>query len=185
MSTHAPRPWVVEEQETVLDCGIFTVERRLSRLEGGEKEATFYALQSKDWVNVVPVTVEGQLILVEQFRHGTGRVSLETPAGLVEADESPIDAALRELREEAGYSGRARILGAVDANPAFLTNRFSTVVVEEAVLSDPTAWDEHEELRVHLVPVGELPALLRGGKIRNAYSVLALSWFLLGYGPAA
>jgi len=60
-----------------------------------------------------------------------------------------------------------------------MTNRFTAVLAEDAVLTDPTAWDEHEELQLHLVPLAELPQLLRSGAIRNSYTVLALCWFLL------
>jgi hypothetical protein len=60
-----------------------------------------------------------------------------------------------------------------------MTNRFTAVLAEDAVQTDPTAWDEHEELEPYLIPLAELPDLLKSDKIRNTYSVLPLCWYLL------
>ncbi|WP_026369324.1 NUDIX hydrolase [Kallotenue papyrolyticum] len=172
--------WQVETSEIVFDARIFKVRRQRSRLAGNGRRAEFYVLDSPDWVNVVPVTPEGKILLVAQFRHGTGTISLETPGGLVDAGESPLDAAARELREETGYTARTlRILGATDANPAFMNNRFTAVLAEDVTQTDPTAWDEHEELEPRLVDRAELEALLRRGLIRNTFTVLPLLWYLL------
>ena len=172
--------WEIEHSEPVVDARIFTLRRDRSRVPGSSKTGTFSVLESPDWVNVVPVTSDGNLVLVSQFRHGTSSISLETPGGLIEPGESPLAAGARELREETGYTApRWRQLGESDANPAFMNNRFTAVLAEDAVLTDPTAWDEHEELQPHLVPLSELPVLLRRGAIRNSYTVLALCWYLL------
>lgn len=172
--------WEIEHSELVADAKIFKLRRDVSRVSGTAKTGTFSVVESPDWVNVVPVTAGGLVVMVSQFRHGTSSISLETPGGLVDGDESPFDAAARELREETGYTAaRFRHLGETDANPAFMTNRFTAVLAEDAVLTDPTAWDEHEELQPHLVPLAELPSLLRSGAIRNSYTVLALCWLLL------
>jgi ADP-ribose pyrophosphatase len=176
---HIPT-WQIEHSEMLLDARIFKVRRDRSTTPDGKRSGTFYVLDSPDWVSIVPVTTDGKVILVAQYRHGTGTISIETPAGLIEAGETPEAAAVRELREETGYTAqRWRTLGETDANPAFMSNRFTAVLAEDATLTDPTAWDEHEELALQLVPVGELPRLLRSGAIRNTYSVLPLCWYLL------
>jgi ADP-ribose pyrophosphatase len=172
--------WQTDRSEPVVDCRIFTVRHDFSHIPGSDRKGDFYVLESRDWVNILPITNDGKVLLVAQYRHGSGTFSLETPGGIVEAGESPEAAAARELREETGYTARSfRVLGQTDANPAFMTNRFTAVLAEGAEQTDPTAWDEHEELEPCLVALDELPELLKNGKIRNTYSVLPLCWYLL------
>jgi ADP-ribose pyrophosphatase len=172
--------WQIERSDILLDARIFKVRHDWSRVPDTGRTGDFFVLESPDWVSIVPITSDGKLLLVAQYRHGTGTISLETPAGLIDAGETPEAAAARELREETGYTAQTfRMLGETNANPAFMTNRFTAVLAENAVQTDPTAWDEHEELTLHLVPLEDLPRLLRSGAIRNTYSVLPLCWYLL------
>jgi len=148
-------------------------------LANSERTADFYVLDSPPWVTIVPITTNNEVLMIAQYRHGTGTISLETPAGLIEAGEDVLQAAARELREETGYTAeRFRVLTETDANPAFMNNRFTAVLAEGATLTDPTTWDEHEEIEPVLVPLAEIPDLLRSGKIRNTYCVLPLCWYL-------
>ena len=99
-------------------------------------------LDCPDWVNIIPLTDDGQVVLIRQFRHGTQSVTLEVPGGVVEADESPEAAAVRELAEETGYvPERVKSLGFVSPNPAIQGNRSYTSWPKAAVLPpypDPT-----------------------------------------------
>jgi len=135
-----------------------------------------------DWVNVVAVTAKGQVVLVRQFRHGTGQTTLEIPGGAVDPeDRSPLAAAKRELREETGYAARRwRRIGVVDPNPAFQTNSCTTFLAEGAFPAGDADPDEGEELEVVLVSPGRLGALVRRGTIRHALVIAALHWWRIG-----
>ena len=174
------RPWTVERSEELLDCRIFKVKRETARPPRGGRTTGFYVLDSPDWVSVVPITADGNVVCIRQYRHGSRHVALETPAGLVEAGEPIEVTAARELREETGYSATSfTVLGRTYANPAFMTNHLNIVLAEGVTLTDPTAWDEHEEIEVHLVPVADIPGLLLRGEIENTTSALSLSLYLL------
>src|SRR4051794_24039673 len=78
-------------------------ERDCSRRTGQVHD--FYVLHLADVVSVVALTPDRRMILVEQFRAGSGRDSLETPGGLLGPGEDPLEAGARELLEETGYAG--------------------------------------------------------------------------------
>src|SRR5690606_28506074 len=118
---------MIQRWETVAsrvrgDYEVFRVreDRCRSPLTGAEHP--FYIIEASDWVNVIPVTPEGQIVCVEQYRHGTDEVSLEIPGGIIDpGDASPAHAARREMVEETGYDADAIVpLGSVAPNPAIL-----------------------------------------------------------------
>jgi 8-oxo-dGTP pyrophosphatase MutT (NUDIX family) len=145
------------------------------------REHEFIVLDAVNWVNVVAVTPDQQMVLVEQYRHGSDTVELEIPGGIMDAqDASPVAAGCRELREETGYEGeRARIIGQVFANPAIMTNTCFTVLAENCRLAGPVQFDSGEDLATRLVPVAEVPGLVASGKIRHSLIVAALYYYQL------
>jgi ADP-ribose pyrophosphatase len=135
----------------------------------------FVVAHAPDWVNVVAVTPDGRIVLVNQFRFGVNQLSLEIPGGVIEAGEDPLVVGVRELREETGYGGgRARILGSVYPNPAIQDNRCHYVLVEDAVPVGPMQWDPDEEIQVSTAPVDEVLGWARSGRIMHSLSVAAL-----------
>src|ERR1700677_1331710 len=107
------RPWKKISSKALEDYRIFSMrsDTKLSPRTGKEHE--FYVFDCVDWVNVIAVTPEKQLVMVEQYRHGSDTVELEIPGGMMDAGETdPVVTAVRELREETGYAGEhARLLG--------------------------------------------------------------------------
>ena len=91
-----PRRWTPLETELLQECAVFTVSRTRTRSpkDGGLHD--FYRIDSNDWVNIVPVTPAGEVVMIRQYRHGLRDVTLEIPGGMVDPGESPADAAARE-----------------------------------------------------------------------------------------
>jgi ADP-ribose pyrophosphatase len=138
-----------------------------------------YVIDCANWVNVIALTPERQLVMIEQYRHGSIAVELEIPGGMMDADDaSPLAAGLRELREETGYEGdHARILGEILPNPAIMSNTCYTVLVENCRCVHPVQFDHGEDLVTRLVPATEVPQLVAAGKIRHSLVVVALYYF--------
>jgi 8-oxo-dGTP pyrophosphatase MutT (NUDIX family) len=137
-----------------------------------------------DVVNVVALTPDRRVILVEQFRAGSGRDSLETPGGLLDPGEDPLEAGARELLEETGYAGDPpQVLGTVWSNPALLTSRMTTLLITGARPVAAPRLDPGEELRVELVSARAIPQMIRGGRIDHALVVQGLLMWLVSEVP--
>lgn len=176
-----PKPWPLLRTEVIGDFRIFGLRRDFKQSPRTGAEHDFYVLDCPGWVNVVALTPDRQMVFVEQFRHGTNTVELEIPGGVMDPhDADPVATGVRELREETGYQGRnARLLNHVAANPAILSNRCSTVLIEDCVERGPVDFDQGEDLVTRLVPVAEVPALVAAGRIQHSLVVVALYFFAL------
>jgi 8-oxo-dGTP pyrophosphatase MutT (NUDIX family) len=169
---------VRESERTLISTRILDLrsERFRHPVRGSERD--FVVIHAPDWVNVVAVTTDKRIVLVRQFRFGIDALSLEIPGGVIEEGEDPVAAGIRELSEETGYGGGSvRLLGSVNPNPAIQDNRCHFVLVEDAVPTDPTKWDDDEEIQVSTAPIAEALALARSGGITHALSVAALMLF--------
>jgi len=173
------QPWTTIRSRLIGDFRVFQLRADLRKSPRTGTEHEFYILESVSWVNVVALTPDQNLVMVEQYRHGTNTIELEIPGGMVDPhDRSPLEAGLRELREETGYEGEeSEIIGEVFANPAILTNSCFTVLVKNCQLKHELQLDHGEDVSVRLVPVAELPGLVAKGKIKHSIIVAALYYF--------
>jgi len=182
-STEIPAPWSVMDSEELFDCRIFSLLRRRMRREQPAAEADFYQLRSPDWVNIVALTDDDELVLVEQFRHGVERLTLEIAGGMVDPGETPRQAAERELREETGYVAREwRQIGRIDPNPAIQDNCCHTFLALGAEPREEPSFDSTEQCRVVLAPWRDTPRLVAEGEITHALVVVALHFETLRRG---
>lgn len=169
--------WTFLRSRAASDHRIFRVRHDDYRFEPTGVERDFVVLECPDWVNVVPLTDEGRVVLVRQYRHGIREVTLEIPGGLIDDGESPPEAALRELREETGYVPRTvEPLGRVHPNPAIQGNWNYCYLAEGCRLEAEIQPDPFEDLEVVLVPGAEIPGLIRRGEITNSMIVNALAF---------
>ena len=175
------KPWEMLRSQPVGRFRIFSIRSdfKISPRTGAEHD--FYVIEAPNWVNVIARTPTRELVMVEQYRHGTNTVELEIPGGVMDpSDANPERTAERELREETGYAGEsARIIGKVFPNPAIMSNICYTVLLENCRLLHPVQFDHGEDIATRLVPESEVESLVASGKIRHSLVVAALYDFEL------
>jgi 8-oxo-dGTP pyrophosphatase MutT (NUDIX family) len=169
--------WRRRRSEEVADCRVFKVRRDLSADPRDGREHDFYVIEAPDWINVIPLTKDGQVVLIEQYRHGSEEVSLEIPGGMVDPGEEPLAAAARELAEETGYEAREVLpLGRTRPNPAIQDNWIHTFLARDVEYRHEPLNEGTEQTRVRLVPLERIPALIAGGEITHSLVVVGFHW---------
>jgi ADP-ribose pyrophosphatase len=175
------KEWELIDRQVDRDYKVFQIARRLSRSPRTNRIGTFYTIHGSDWVNVIPITADNQVVMIRQYRHGSEDVTLEIPGGLIE-ETNPEAAALRELLEETGYTGeKVRYLGATNPNPAIFDNLCHTFLVEGASKVADSSLDPDEDIDVVLVPLSDVPSLIRDGTITHALVVVAFHFLDLNH----
>jgi 8-oxo-dGTP pyrophosphatase MutT (NUDIX family) len=127
-----PKAWSIVSTHLDKSCRVFNLRTDRARSPRTGNEHDFFVLESQSWVNVITLTLEKEVVMVRQYRHGIRDVTLEIPGGLVEDHDSPEEAARRELLEETGYrEGSLILLGFVHPNPAILNNICYTFLAKD------------------------------------------------------
>lgn len=169
-----PRPWTIVRSSTDRSYRVFSLRTDRARSPRTGVEHDFFILESSSWVNVIPLTSDGHVVMVRQYRHGIRGVTLEIPGGLVEEGDSPESAAARELKEETGYDAPTlKALGSVHPNPAIQNNRCYTFLAEGAAPAGTQQQDEREDIEVVLKPLVLIPSLIREGEITHSLVIAA------------
>jgi 8-oxo-dGTP pyrophosphatase MutT (NUDIX family) len=168
--------WPLVSSEIMHDLGLFRLSRDRAINPRTEQQHDFFVIHLPDWLQVVPLTVDGRLILVRQFRHASRRAGLEVPGGLLDPDDpGPSEAAARELREETGYGG-GRMVHLLDLwpQPALLNCRARFFAALDVEPQGEISLDAGEDLEVVLVDPDEVDGLVASGEIFNAMTVMAV-----------
>ena len=168
--------WRKVRSEPGPDLGILNV--RFDWLKHPTEDRTLkrLVLESVDWINVVALTEDGRSIMVEQYRFGIGTCTVETPGGMVDAGETPLQAAQRELKEETGYGGgRWTSLGAVQPNPAIHSHLCHHFLAQGVTENDSQDLGKGEAIAVHLYTIEQVRSAIVNGSLRHVLAISALS----------
>lgn len=180
-STSADRKltWELVESRKDRSYALFSVAVNRSRSPRTGKIHEFQVINSPPWVAIMPITRDGQLVMVKQYRHGTGELSLEPPGGLVKDGQTPEQSAWEELEEETGYKGSSlELLGWMHPLPALFTNRFYVYLARDVTPTGHLNPDDTEEMETVLVPIRQVRDYIRDGRIRCSVMIAALHLLL-------
>ncbi len=173
------RRWAELSNETLAHYKVFHVRKSRRRSPRTGAEIGFFLMDTPDWVNVLPLTDDGQVVMVRQYRHGSERISLEIPGGLIDAHETdPAAAAARELREETGFEAQQITpLGVMNPNPSMMTNRCHAFLATGCRRIGDLQMDPGEDIEVVTVPLSDLDGLVARGAIDHAIVLATLSFW--------
>jgi 8-oxo-dGTP pyrophosphatase MutT (NUDIX family) len=150
------RPWMTARMDKV-------------EMPDGRINPEYWVLEFPDWVNVIALTKDGDMVMVRQYRHALGITEYELCAGVMEEGETPMDAAKRELLEETGYAGGEWVeYMTICANPSNHTNMAHTFLATGVEKVGEQSLDDTEELTCHIFSKEEVYGMLQRGEIYQA-----------------
>lgn len=178
--------WKLGAQTPGHDYRVFTT--RFIDAENPRDGSTkrFSLIDAVDWVNVIAVTSDDQVVLIRQYRPGVDDVVIEIPGGMVDPGEDALAAAKRELLEETGFTATSwRALGVTAPNPAIQGNRLHSFLATGASATHAQRLEGSEVIAVETAPLADVTAMLRDGRIDHALVVAAFGHLAFASGPLA
>lgn len=173
MNDDALRPWEVRASKRLIHDRWISLRADHCVTQRGAELDPYYVLEYPDWVHVVALDEDDRLLLVRQYRHGAGVVSLELPGGMMDPGESdPVTAGARELLEETGHVAQSmRHLARLSPNPASHTNSIHVLLAQQASFARPLSLDQTEDIAVERVPWRDALRLALTGEMLNVQHV--------------
>jgi 8-oxo-dGTP pyrophosphatase MutT (NUDIX family) len=173
------KKWKKINSEIITENKIFKLWQHncLSPKDG--KEYPFLCLDTIDWVNIIPLTKENEVVMIKQYRHGNEENTLEIPGGMTDReDKSPKESALRELVEETGYMGNEVFkLGECSPNPAIFNNLLHVYLVKDVEKKYAQNLENTEDIEIVKIHINKIPDLIKSGEINHALVITAFYYY--------
>jgi 8-oxo-dGTP pyrophosphatase MutT (NUDIX family) len=169
------KPWKLLDSEFLVDAPWLKVAKETCELPSGKVIDDFYTLWQPDWVLILARTKEGKWVMTEQYRHGTGKIALEFPAGIIDKGETPEEAAVRELQEECGYGVKGasgtQYVGSFSVNPDRHRGKFHVVFIDGVERLGKTSFDDTEDIETFLYTDEEFQAKVADGTFNHPLQI--------------
>jgi 8-oxo-dGTP pyrophosphatase MutT (NUDIX family) len=173
-------PWQVLDSKYSYRDRWLAVRSDTVRVPNGTILSPYHTIEFPEWVCVIALTPEREIVLIEEYRHGIERNSFEFPCGTPDHEaESVLEATKRELREETGYAADEwHALGSSAANTARQNNRVHAFLALDARQVCEQALDAGEIIRTHVLPWRQFVDDLADGRLEIPGLHLAALWQL-------
>lgn len=171
------KKWKILQSRPIFEINFFKLKSEKCELPDGRLMPRYYVFEFSDWVNIVPLTSQGEIILIEQYRHAGGDIYYEIPGGAldIKSGENLCAAACRELEEETGYGYRdVHFVAKHQPNPALQTNSMHTFIAYDCYLKSQQQLDPYEDIAVVLKPWKEVKEMIQSGKINHSIVLASL-----------
>jgi ADP-ribose pyrophosphatase len=173
------KEWELVESKIDKDYRVFRINAETALSPRTKKMGRFYTIDTNDWVNIIALTANDEVVMIKQYRHGSKEITLEIPGGLVDEVDHR-EAALRELLEETGCVGESiELLGSVNPNPAIFNNLCHTYLVKNVRKVAEMNLDPDEDIEVVHMPMQEIPSLISKGTIGHALVVVGFYFYFM------
>jgi ADP-ribose pyrophosphatase len=168
--------WKVLSSEYLFNELWFKVRKESYQTPSGKIIDPYYVYEFPTWVTAVPITSDGKIIMVRQYRHALGEVCVELPGGCVDdADANLEEAIARELLEETGYAFSSfQYLGKISPNPSTNTNLMHMFLAKGGKEIAKQKLDQNEELEIALMSIDEVKELMKENKIVQSMHMTCL-----------
>ena len=172
--------WKVLKSEYLFRDGPWlTVRKDTCELPNGKIMPAFYVMEYPTWVTAFALTKDNKVVMIKQYRHGIGEVTVETPGGVVDKGEAPETAIRRELLEETGYQfDNFECLGKVCANPSTADNYLYMFFAAGGEKITEQKLDDLEDVEVVVYSIDEVKQLLKENKIVQSLHVSCIFYAL-------
>ena len=181
MAVKKPVGWAVTESEIVIETPHMRLRRDRIELPGGERIGNYYVRESRGFAIVFPITGDGSVVLVRQYKHGIAETLLELPAGAIDPGEAPSDCAIRELREETGFicePENLELAGSFVFDPTSSTARYQLYIARDVRATGVQDLDETEDIAIEYATLDDLRRFVRDGTIRVGAHVASIYFVL-------
>lgn len=169
----SPAPWRrLSSREVLINRWLQVHADRIVMPDGREVDP-FFRIVEPDWSCAIPVLPDGRIVMVEQYRHGIGRICLEFPAGDLERGEAPAACARRECAEETGYHASAapQHVGSCWVEPARHSTQAHCWLFPVAAAPQRQELDDTEAVAVRLLELRELSAAITAGRFVHGIQI--------------
>lgn len=174
------KKWKKKSSKYLLENKIFKMREDLVTSPKLKTDHNVWVMEVPTWVNIIPITPQNDVVLVDQYRFGSEKSSLEIPGGMVDLGEDPKEAAIRELLEETGFVGKKVIeIGRVESNPAIMSNYTYTYLALDCEEKSSQKLDGTEDIEIIKKHISEIPNLIRNRDIEHALVISAFHFYNL------